>query len=164
MNDIRSTNEAVENDLYGEIKELVIYSRNQISAQINETLLRTYWEIGKRIVTEEQHHSERAEYGKELLKNLSKALTREFGRGFSKSNLFNMRKFYLLYPIFQTLSGKLSWSHYSELLSISDENRRSFYEKESQNAGWSVRENGKNRQENRNYRGRLFVGTGAFFP
>lgn len=118
MNDIRSTNEVMENELYGEIKELVIHSRNQISAQINETLLRTYREIGKRIVTEEQHHSERAEYGKELLKNLSKALTREFGRGFSGSNLQNMRNLYLLYPKCRTLSGKLSWSHYSELLSI----------------------------------------------
>ncbi|MDO4691160.1 MAG: PDDEXK nuclease domain-containing protein, partial [Fusobacterium sp.] len=140
MSEIKLKDESTMNGLYDEIKSLVIHSRNHIAMEINSTLLQTYWEIGKRIVTNEQNHSERAEYGAELLKNLSKNLTKEFGRGFSKSNLFNMRKFYLTYPIFQTVSGKLSWSHYSELLSISDDSRRSFYEKESQNAGWSVRE------------------------
>lgn len=70
----------------------------------------------------------------------SKTLTKEFGKGFSRFNLQNMRVFYLRYPICQTLSGKLSWSHYCELLSISDEDKRSFYEKECVNSGWSVRE------------------------
>ncbi len=83
---------------------------------------------------------DRAEYGKELIVNLSKRLTKEYGRGFSKSNLFNMRKIYLAYPKFQTVSGKLTWSHYCELLGISDESKRSFYEKESINTNWSVRE------------------------
>ena len=71
---------------------------------------------------------------------LSKRLTKEYGKGFSRSNLQNMRNFYLFYPICQTVSGKLSWSHYCELLSISDEHKRSFYEKETINANWSVRE------------------------
>ncbi len=70
---------------------------------------------------------------------LSKRLTKEYGKGFSRSNLQNMRNFYLFYPICQTVSGKLSWSHYCELLSISDEHKRSFYEKETINANWSVR-------------------------
>lgn len=74
------------------------------------------------------------------MKELSKALTKEFGKGFSRSNLQNMRQFYLTFEKCQTLSGKLSWSHYCELLSISDPDKRSFYEKETVNSGWSVRE------------------------
>ena len=74
------------------------------------------------------------------MKQLSKALTKEFGKGFSRSNLQNMRSLYLVYPKCQTLSGKLSWSHYCELLFISDDDRRSFYEKECVRSGWSVRE------------------------
>ena len=74
------------------------------------------------------------------IKNLSKYLTKELGKGFSRSNLFNMRKFYLLYKSVQSLTGQISWSHYCELLSISDYAARSFYEKESINSNWSVRE------------------------
>lgn len=88
----------------------------------------------------EQQNQIRADYGKQTLRELSKELTREFGKGFSRSNLQNMRAFYLAYEKCQTVSGKLSWSHYCELLSITDENKRSFYEKESINSGWSVRE------------------------
>ena len=82
----------------------------------------------KIIIEDEQKNSERAEYRKKLLKELSKKLTKEYGKGFSKSNLFNMRKFYLKYQKFQTVSGKLSWSHYCEILSISDDKERAFYE------------------------------------
>ena len=82
----------------------------------------------KIIIEDEQENSERAEYGKKLLKELSKKLTKEYGKGFSKSNLFNMKKFYLKYQKFQTLSGKLSWFHYCEILSISDDKERAFYE------------------------------------
>ena len=140
MGEIIMNHEVLENVLYDEIRTLVIDSRNHISTQINSELLKTYWEIGKKIVIDEQNHSERAEYGKKLLKNLSKELTKEFGKGFSRSNLQNMRNFYLSYPICQTVSGKLSWSHYCELLSISDNQKRNFYEKEAINANWSVRE------------------------
>ncbi len=78
--------------------------------------------------------------GKQTLKELSKVLTEEFGKGFSVSNLQFMRRFYQTYQIQQTLSVKLSWSHYCELLLISEDDKRSFYEKECVNAGWSVRE------------------------
>ncbi|WP_027121046.1 PDDEXK nuclease domain-containing protein [Mycoplasma leonicaptivi] len=128
------------NLVYEEIKSLLKESRLQVITQVNNVLLKTYWKIGKTIVLDEQNNSNRAEYGKNLLKTLSKKLTKEFGRGFSRSNLQNMRNFYSLYPKCQTLSGKLSWSHYSELLSISDDSKRSFYEKESENSNWSVRE------------------------
>lgn len=82
----------------------------------------------------------RADYGKQTLKELSKELTKEFGKGFSRANLYNMRLFYQSYEKIQTVSGKLSWSHYCELLSVSDKDKRSFYEKETINSGWSVRE------------------------
>lgn len=127
-------------DVYIIIKHLMENARNKVAIQINDVLVKTYWEIGKVIVEDEQGHSDRAEYGKNLLKDLSKRLTKEFGRGFSKSNIFNMRNLYLMYPKFQTLSGKLTWSHYCELLSVSDESKRKFYEKEAINANWSVRE------------------------
>ena len=83
---------------------------------------------------------ERAAYGKQTLKALSKELTKEFGKGFSVSNIQFMRRFYQTYQIQQTVSVKLSWSHYCELLTISDDNKRSFYEKEAINSGWSIRE------------------------
>lgn len=74
------------------------------------------------------------------MRQLSKILTKEFGKGFSLSNVYNMRQFYIDYPIFQSLTGKLTWTHYCELMSISDQNKRSFYERECENSGWSVRE------------------------
>ena len=123
-----------------EIRALLETSRKNIAQQVNQELLSTYWKIGEVIVRYEQNDSVRAAYGEKTLLQLSKALTKELGRGFSRSNLQNMRLLYLNYPICQTVSGKLSWSHYCELLSISDKEKRSFYEKEAVNAGWSVRE------------------------
>ena len=130
----------IHKDVYSSIKELMDNSRNRVAREVNNILIQTYWEIGRIIVEEEQGNSERAEYGKQLIIDLSKKLTKEYGKGFSRSNLQNMRNFYLSYPICQTVSGKLSWSHYCELLSISDEKKRSFYEKETVNSNWSVRE------------------------
>ena len=127
-------------EVFNNITRLMDNARNKVANEVNSILLQTYWEIGRIIVEDEQGHSERAEYGKELINDLSRQLTKEYGRGFSRSNLQNMRNLYLSYPICQTLSGKLTWSHYCELLSISDERKRSFYEQESINANWSVRE------------------------
>lgn len=123
-----------------EIRELLENARKNVAQQVNTQLLTTYWNIGRIIVEYEQQNQIRADYGKQTLKELSKELTQEFGKGFSRSNLQNMRAFYLTYEKCQTVSGKLSWSHYCELLSISDDNKRSFYEKEAVNSGWSVRE------------------------
>lgn len=122
------------------IKKLMEEARKSVSRTVNQTLLHTYHEIGRTIIEDEQGHLERAEYGRFLIDELSKDLTRDFGRGFSRSNLFNMRRFYLTFPIIQTLSGKLTWSHYCELLGIEDDCKRSFYQIESENANWSVRE------------------------
>lgn len=128
------------NPMISEIRELLENARKNIAQQVNTELLTTYWQIGRIIVEYEQQSQLRAEYGKQALKELSKELTKEFGKGFSRSNLQNMRAFYLTYEKCQTLSGKLSWSHYCELLAISDADKRSFYEKETINSGWSVRE------------------------
>lgn len=111
-----------------------------VAVHVNNELVQAYWNIGRLIVEHEQDNAPRAGYGKETLRKLSKALTREFGKGFSLSNIYNMRLFYQEYPIFQSVTGKLTWTHYCELLSISDKNRRSFYEKECERSGWSVRE------------------------
>lgn len=126
--------------MMNEIRDLLLNARQRVAIQVNTELLSTYWHIGRIIVEHEQESKDRAEYGKQTLKELSKELTNEFGKGFSRSNLQNMRAFYLAYPKCQTVSGKLSWSHYCELLSISDADKRSFYEKEAVNSGWSVRE------------------------
>ena len=128
------------NSMILEIRELLENARKNVAQQVNTQLLTTYWNIGRIIVEYEQQNQIRADYGKQTLRELSKELTREFGKGFSRSNLQNMRAFYLAYEKCQTVSGKLSWSHYCELLSITDENKSSFYEKESINSGWSVRE------------------------
>ena len=93
-------------------------------------MLEAYWNVGRIIVENEQNGNYKAEYGKPLIKDLSKELRKVLGNRFSVSNLFNRRRFYVIYPKFQTLSVKLSWSHYCELLSISDDIKRNFYEKE----------------------------------
>ncbi len=107
---------------------------------VNNELLKANWEIGKYIVEYEQHGNEKAEYGSSLLTNLSKDLKSRFGKGFSKSNVYLMRQFYLKYQKFQSVTGKLTWTHYAELLGISDDNTRKFYEKQAENENWSVRE------------------------
>ena len=126
--------------LVQEIRTVLNAARRTVAKQVNNELLMTYWKIGEIIVRYEQDDNIRAAYGEQTLKQLSKVLTQELGKGFSRSNIYNMRLFYLTYEKFQTVSGKLSWSHYCELLGISDSERRSFYEKEAVNAGWSVRE------------------------
>ena len=130
----------IPKDLIGQIREIMNTARYNVVREVNNEQLLAYWNIGRVIIEHEQDNSERAEYGKQTLKQLSRVLTKEFGKGFSRSNLQNMRAFYLAYPNCQTLSGKLSWSHYCELLIISDPDRRSFYEKECERSGWSVRE------------------------
>lgn len=135
MNDLTYTN-----SMMNEIREILQSARQRVAIQVNTELLSTYWNIGKIIVEHEQENQERANYGKQTLKQLSKELTKEFGKGFSVSNLQFMRRFYQCYQIQQTVSVKLSWSHYCELLTISDADKRSFYEKETVNSGWSVRE------------------------
>ena len=140
---LSKANEPLNPDLtpiVDEIKGLMETARQNVAVQVNQELLVTYWKIGEIIVRYEQNDQNRAEYAEKTLHQLSKTLTQELGRGFSRSNIYNMRQFYLDYPKFQTLSGILSWSHYCELMSISDADKRRFYEKECEQSGWSVRE------------------------
>ncbi len=123
-----------------EIKDVIISSRQKIAYEVNSTMLYAYWNVGRIIVENEQNGNIKAEYGKQILKELSKELKKILGSGFSVSNLQYMRRFYLEYPKQQTLSVKLSWSHYCELLSINNIDERNFYEKECINSNWSVRE------------------------
>lgn len=148
------------NPVINEIKSILDTARQNAVRNINNELLTAYWKIGEIIVRYEQNDNVRAVYGDKTLKHLSKILTTEFGKGFSRSNLQNMRLFYLNYPKCQTTSGKLSWSHYCELMSISDESKRSFYEKEAVNSNWSVRE--LKRQINTSLYERLLLSKGDF--
>ena len=127
------------NEVFDNIKELVINSRNKVYTTVNTEMLNLYWNIG-RIIMEIQQGDERASYGDAVLEKLSLKLTNEFGKGFSKRNLERMRKFYIIFPIATTLSSQLSWSHYLELIKIEEEPKRNFYLKECINSMWSVRE------------------------
>ncbi len=127
-------------EMIQEIKDVILSSRKKVAYEVNSTMLYAYWNVGRIIVENEQNGNIKAEYGKQIMKELSKELRKILGSGFSVSNLFNMRKLYITYPKFQTVSGKLSWSHYCELLSINDVDERNFYEKECINSNWSVRE------------------------
>ena len=127
-------------EMIQEIKDVILSNRKKVAYEVNNTMLYAYWNVGRIIVENEQNGSIKAEYGKQIMKELSKELRKILGSGFSVSNLFNMRKLYITYPKFQTVSGKLSWSHYCELLSIENVDERNFYEKECLNSNWSVRE------------------------
>lgn len=122
------------------IGSLLEQARQKAYIAVNQVLVQTYWEIGKEIVEYEQQGEEKAEYGSGLLEDLSNDLRSRYGKGFSKSNVYLMRLFYLKYPKFQTVSGKLSWSHYTELLGVAEDLARSFYEKQCLKERWSVRE------------------------
>jgi hypothetical protein len=126
--------------MINEIKAVMENARKNTARKINNELLTAYWNIGRIIVDNEQTGGLSDVSARSVIIALSRLLTTELGKGFSRSNLFNMRYFYLSYPDVQTVSGRLSWSHYCELLSISDEKKRGFYEKETANSNWSVRE------------------------
>lgn len=130
-NQLINTNEI--NNMFDNIKELIINSRNRVYQTVNTEMLSLYWNIGKAIM-EIQQGDERASYGETVLEKLSQKLTDEFGKGFSKRNLERMRKFYIYFPIATTVSSQLSWSHYLELLKVDEEEKRNFYIKETINS------------------------------
>lgn len=107
---------------------------------VNSSLVATNWKIGQYIVEYEQHGKERASYGDNLLNRLSHDLTEAYGKGFSRSNIAQIRQFYLRFPKIQTLSGQLSWSHYTEILKAEDDLAVQFYAKQCERERWSVRE------------------------
>ncbi|MFV0507378.1 MAG: DUF1016 N-terminal domain-containing protein [Bacteroidales bacterium] len=158
------TKPSIQTNLYNQVAELLQIARTQVVRTINNTMTHTYFEIGRLIVEDEQGGEAKAEYGKDVLNDLSKKLTSEFGRGFSRRNLDYMRQFYLTYSNLQTVSANLqssesndetstlsipqklsakfnlSWSHYLFLMRIDNENERKFYEIESADNNWSLKE------------------------
>ena len=132
----------VSNNYINEVKEILKNARQKAYTAINSAMVEAYWEIGRRIVEEEQRGKERAEYGKEIVKNLSKELTEEFGKGFSRRTLWEMRKLYVYFSDYEkvrTLFAQLTWSHFQKVLRVSSEKARIFYLTEAAENMWSVR-------------------------
>jgi predicted nuclease of restriction endonuclease-like (RecB) superfamily len=125
-----------------EIKQILAAARQNAYTAVNAAMVEAYWQIGKRIVLQEQQGEKRAAYGEQVLKELSKELTHEFGKGFSYPNLRNFRQFYLTFPdeqICYTLCSKLTWSHNRLIMRVEDVEGRHYYLKEAAEQGWSVR-------------------------
>lgn len=125
-----------------EIKTLIQSARTNAYQAINSAMIEAYWEIGKRIVEEEQNGNQRASYGQEIIKKLSIELTEEFGKGFSERTLREFRQFYNYFPnleIWRTAFAKLSWSHFQRVLKLSDVKSRTYYLNESIENTWSIR-------------------------
>jgi predicted nuclease of restriction endonuclease-like (RecB) superfamily len=137
-------NELIKNIDYQQLIDKIgnVYqsAKSKIISAVNTEMLYAYWQIGRDIIEFEQGGQLKAEYGKQLLLSLAKDLTDKHGRGFSRSNLQYMRLLYQYYPICQTLSGKLTWSHYVELLTVDDAIAREFYEKQAIAEDWTIRE------------------------
>lgn len=121
------------------IRGYVIEARQQVYAAVNAAMVTAYWKIGKSIF-EACGESDRAAYGKQVLQYISERMTTEFGKGFDESNLRNMRRFYLTFPIQDALRPELSWTHYRHLMKVNDDNARTFYMEEAVKAGWSSRQ------------------------
>ena len=132
-------NDPAYSELVNHITDLWTEAKADAITSVNAHLLDANWKTGQYIVEFEQKGQARAEYGKQLLVNLSKDLTIRCGRGFSRSNLTYMRKLYLAFPKRETLSHKLTWSHYFELLKCDDTLEMKFYFTESIRQGWKVR-------------------------
>lgn len=128
-----------------DLKTIVSKAKNNAFAAVNYSLVERNWRIGKRIVEEEQNGAARAEYGKHIIEVASAALTEEFGKGLSETNIINFKKFFLLFKelgIHQTVSEELHllhWSHYERLIRIEDKQARDWYAKEAFEQGWSYR-------------------------
>lgn len=127
-------------ELLANIGKAMADGRSRAAVAVNSAMVMTYWEIGRYIVEYEQHGKERAEYGANLLDRLSRDLTLAYGKGFSRSNIIYIRKFYLNFPKSETLSHQLSWSHYFEILKAEDRLAIGFYAKQCERERWSVRE------------------------
>jgi predicted nuclease of restriction endonuclease-like (RecB) superfamily len=134
--------QSIQTNFYNRIADLLKEARRSAVQTVNKTMVYTYFEIGKLIIEEEQQGKERAKYGKQLISELSKKLSSEFGKGFSATNLKQMRTFYLTYSKSQTVSDEfnLSWSHYLMLMRLDNKEERKFYEIETAENNWSLRE------------------------
>lgn len=130
--------EKASQDIYGEIRQSIIHVQHKIQQAVNSAMVQIYWEIGQHL--DNACDGKQAEYGKGLLQQVSDKLTAEFGKGYSYSNLKNMRQFYRCFPNRYALRSDLSWTHYRLLMRVADSKAREFYAKECAAAGWSSRE------------------------
>lgn len=128
------------NIVYHQIRDILTQARSRAYHAVNDAMVQAYWNIGRIIVEEEQNGEQRAEYGKRLIQDLSGKLSAESGKGFDKSNLWNMRAFYLAYPILDAVRRELSWTHYRLLLKVERPEVREFYMEECIAANWSTRQ------------------------
>ena len=129
----------INKNFYNDIKSILQTARNNTYKQINFIMVEAYYNIGKQIINQEQNGNDRAKYGKAIIKELSIKLTEDFGKGFSTRNLWSMRQFYISFPIMQTLSAQLSWSHYKLIMRVENQKAREYYINESVESNWSVR-------------------------
>lgn len=139
MDEKNQTIVQIGNNLYDSIKNVLAQARQTACRAVNFTMVTAYWEIG-RLITEDELHNQRADYGKFVLKNIAERLSKEFGKGFDESNLRYMRLFYKAFPICDTLRHELSWSHYRRLLSVENIAARTWYMNEAADAVWSTRQ------------------------
>lgn len=129
----------IEDSIYKEIKSILEQARNKVYKVANSTMVEAYWNIG-RVIVEKQGGNNKAEYGTALIKNLSKKMTKEFGKGFTVANLKNMRQFYLIFQKSYALRSELTWTHYRLLMRVENENARNFYIEECIKSNWSTRQ------------------------
>ncbi len=128
---------------FNDIRAILQQARQKAYTAVNFVMVEAYWHIGKRIVQEEQHGEARAEYGQQLIKELSKQLSAEFGRGFAEANIWNFRQFYLTFPeieILYTLRRELTWSHYRLIMRVEKPEARQYYINEAAGQNWSTRQ------------------------
>ncbi len=123
-----------------EIKQIIIDARANAVRSVDSCRVQMYWNIGRRIVEEEQHGKQRAEYGTYLIKNLAKEIEPEYGSGFSERQLRCCRQFYTIYPIWNTVCAKLNWSQYKLLIAIKNPDKREYYQLEAANECWTKRQ------------------------
>lgn len=139
-NDVITQDDNIDQELYIAIKNILLENRQKTYKAVSSAMLSAYWDIGCIIVEHEQNGSDKAEYGKKVLENLSKKLTNEFGKGFDLRNLRNMRSFYLTFPNRNALRTELTWTHYRALLRVKSEEARNWYIEEASKGQWSSRQ------------------------
>ena len=137
-NNLQNIND-IANVLATKIENIIRESRRSAYRAIDFTMVMAYWNIGK-VIVEDELHWKRAEYGKNILKNISKRLTKEFGKGFDERELRKMCQFYKCFEIRDSLRPELSWTHYRRLLSVENQEARIWYMNEAANSVWSTRQ------------------------
>ena len=143
MNLQKTTENSENNAFYAEIRDMLQKSRNVAYQAVNTIMVNTYWQIGKRIVEQEQQGRERTNYGDYIIANLSRYLSDTLGKGFSEANLKNIRQFYVAFPNFDQLAthcvANLSWTHIRLIMRLGNTAEREYYIKEAVEQNWSSR-------------------------